>query len=177
MGIGQDKLKPFQTPLVGFTSDRLLPLGTICLPITTGTREYQTTWAIDFLVVDCPSTYNTILGRPGLNRFKAITSTYHLLMRFPTEKGIGEVRGDQVIARECYMASLNGEPSSSKENMSIEGLENRGKKTQMAAEGDLEDIILNTSIPDRTTRVGVDLPNEYRTRLGNFLVKNRDVFT
>lgn len=43
-------------------------------------------------------------------------------------------------------------------------------------EGDLEDVILDASIPDRTTRVGADLPNEYRTRLGNFLVKNRDVF-
>lgn len=58
--------------------------------------------------------------------------------------------------------------------MSIEGLEVRGEKTRMAAEpeGDLEDIILNTNIPDRTTRVGADLQNEYRVRLRDFLVKN-----
>lgn len=49
-------------------------------------------------------------------------------MLFPTEKGIGEVKGDQVIAKECYMALLKGEPSSSKENMLIEDLENRGTK-------------------------------------------------
>lgn len=134
--------------MVGFTGDRLLPLGMVYLPVTTGTGECQVTWAINFLVVDCPSAYNAILGRLGLNRFKVITSTYHLLMRFPMEKGIGEVRGDQVIARECYMASLKGESSSSKENMSIEGPEIQGEKTRMAAEpeGDLEDIVLNDNI-------------------------------
>lgn len=94
------------------------------------------------------------------------------------KKGIGEVRGDQVMARECCMASLKGEPSSSKENMSIEGLEVRGKKTRMTTEpeGDLEGIIFDTSTPDRTTRIGADLPNEYRAWLRDFLIKNQDVF-
>lgn len=89
-----------------------------------------------------------------------------------------EVKGDQVIARECYMVSLKGELSSSKENMLIEGLEARGERAQVAAEplGDLENIILNTDIPDRTTRVGADLLKEYRTRLRNFLIENWDVF-
>lgn len=136
------------------------------------------TRAIDFLVVDCPSAYNAILRRPELNRFKAIMSTYHLLMHFSMKKGIGEVSGDQVIARECYMASLKGESSSSKENMSIEGLEVRGERTRMVAEpyGDLEDIILDTNMLDRTTRVGADLPKEYGARLKDFLIKNQDVF-
>lgn len=99
-------------------------------------------------------------------------------MRFPTEKGIGEVKGDQVITRECYMASLKGELSSYKENMSIEGLESQGRETRIAAEpeGDLEDVILDASIPDQTTRIGVDLPYEYKAQLGNFLTNNRDVF-
>lgn len=71
-------------------------------------------------------------------------------MLFLTEKGIREVRGDQVIARECYMASLKGEPLSCKENMSIEGPEVQGEKTGMVAEleGDLEDIILDASMLD-----------------------------
>ncbi|GFZ19761.1 hypothetical protein Acr_28g0004660 [Actinidia rufa] len=32
----------------------------------------------DFIMVDCPSPYNAILGRPTLGGIKAITSTYHL---------------------------------------------------------------------------------------------------
>uniref|UniRef100_A0A2N9G5W9 Reverse transcriptase RNase H-like domain-containing protein n=1 Tax=Fagus sylvatica TaxID=28930 RepID=A0A2N9G5W9_FAGSY len=59
-----------------------------------------------FLVVNCPSAYNAIIGRPTLNRLRVVTSTYHLLIKFPTEHGIGEVRGDQIAARECYLASL-----------------------------------------------------------------------
>lgn len=43
MGIGLDKLRPIQTPLVGFTGDRLLQLGTINLPVMAGTGECQTT--------------------------------------------------------------------------------------------------------------------------------------
>ena len=51
-----------------------------------------------FLVVDCSSTYNAILGHPTLNSWKAVTSTYHLMIKFFTEYKVGEVRGDQVAA-------------------------------------------------------------------------------
>ena len=47
------------------------------------------------MVVDQPSVYNTIIGRPSLNKMKAITSTYHLKMKFPIEEGVREVRRDQ----------------------------------------------------------------------------------
>ncbi|GFS29200.1 hypothetical protein Acr_00g0005780 [Actinidia rufa] len=52
-----------------------------------------TVWQ-DFIMVDCPSPYNAILGRPTLGGIKAITSTYHLKMKFPTLTGIGEVKGN-----------------------------------------------------------------------------------
>ena len=61
--------------------------------------------------MDSPSSYNVIIGRPTLNRWKVTTSTYCLKVKFPTEQGIGEIRGDQVLAQECYQAVL-----SSKEN-------------------------------------------------------------
>ena len=52
-----------------------------------------------------------IIGRPTLNRWKAATSTYCLKVKFPTEQRVGEIRRDQVLARECYQAVL-----ASKEN-------------------------------------------------------------
>ena len=61
---------------------------------------------LDFLVVDCPSSYNIIIGRPTLNKWKSAMSTYYSKVKFPTENSVGEVRGDQVLARECYQAVL-----------------------------------------------------------------------
>ena len=58
-------------------------------------------------MVDCSSSYNAIIGRPTLNRWKAVTSTYHLSVKFPTEYGVGQVQGDQLAARECYLAMLS----------------------------------------------------------------------
>ena len=65
--------------------------------------------SVEFLVVDCLSAYNVIIGRPTLNKLRAVTLTYHLLVRFPTKHGIGELKGDQATARECYFASLKPE--------------------------------------------------------------------
>ncbi|GFY91372.1 hypothetical protein Acr_07g0015680 [Actinidia rufa] len=80
--------------------------GWINLPITLGTEPHQTTVWQDFIVVDCPSPYNAILGRPTLGGIKAITSTYHLKMKFPTLTGIGEVKGDQKVARQCFISAM-----------------------------------------------------------------------
>lgn len=71
---------------------------------------------------DCPSAYNAILRRPMLNQMKVVTSTYHLLLHFLTEEGVREVMGDQVVARECYVALLKGDLNP-KETMSIDSLE------------------------------------------------------
>ena len=61
---------------------------------------------MNFLVVDCLSPYNAIIGRPTLNSWKAVTSTYHLSVKFPTECGVRQVQGDQLTVRECYLAML-----------------------------------------------------------------------
>uniref|UniRef100_A0A2N9J0B4 Uncharacterized protein n=1 Tax=Fagus sylvatica TaxID=28930 RepID=A0A2N9J0B4_FAGSY len=107
MRIGKDQLRPIETPLVGFAGTSVYPLGIISLQIIAGTYPKQATKRVEFLVVDCPSAYNVIIGRPTLNRLRAVTSTYHLLVRFPTEHGIGEMKGDQAMARECYLNFCN----------------------------------------------------------------------
>lgn len=82
----------------------------------------QATKQVDFLVVDCPSTYNVILGRPTLNCLKVVTSTYCLKAKFPTPYGIGEISGDQLQARECYhvvLASRENHAQVSKEELEM----------------------------------------------------------
>ena len=60
---------------------------------------------VNFLLVDQPSTYNAIIGRPTLNALRVIVSTYHLTMKFPIGDLVGEVRGDQAESRQCYAMS------------------------------------------------------------------------
>ena len=93
-------------PLVGFGGTRVLPLGAVTLFIVVGDYPQQITKDVTFLVVDCSSTYNAILRRPTLNLWKAVTSTYHLMIKFPTDYGVGELRGNQVAACECYVAMM-----------------------------------------------------------------------
>ena len=72
------RLRSFNSPLVSFSEDKIYTKGIVMLSITAGTHPAQVTIQVDFLVVDCPSSYNVILGRPTLNRLKAVTSTYYL---------------------------------------------------------------------------------------------------
>ena len=96
------RLRPFDSPLVSFSGDRVYPRGIVTLTVIVGTYPMQLTRQLDFLVVDCPSSYNVIIRRPTLNKWKIAMSTYCLKVKFPTNNGFDEVKGDQVLARECY---------------------------------------------------------------------------
>ena len=106
MDIGKERLEPINTHLRGLSGERVLPLGSIQLVLTLGDPPCQVTTTVRFLVVDAPSAYNVLLGRPSLNDIKAIPSAYHMVIKFPTANGVGMVRGDQRMARECYSASV-----------------------------------------------------------------------
>ncbi|GAV72459.1 LOW QUALITY PROTEIN: hypothetical protein CFOL_v3_15947, partial [Cephalotus follicularis] len=69
--IPADQLKPVKTPLVDFTGEMVHPLGSINLSAVVGTAPRQTQIQMTFLVVDTPSPYNAIVGRPGLNLMEA----------------------------------------------------------------------------------------------------------
>ena len=92
MRIDRERLSPTNAPLVGFGGTKVFPLGVITLAVTAGDYPQQITKEITFLVVNCSSAYNAILERPTLNSWKAVTSTYHLMIKFPTEYGVGELR-------------------------------------------------------------------------------------
>ena len=94
MGIGREKLEPINTHLHGFSGEKVLPLGSIQLVLTLGEPPCQATTTTKFLIVDAPSAYNMLLGRPSLNAIKAIPSAYHMIVKFPTVNGVGTVRGD-----------------------------------------------------------------------------------
>ena len=93
---------------------KVQPVGTVTLPVVVGAYPQQVAKNVNFLVVDCSSFYNAIIGKPTLNSWKAVTSTFHLSVKFPMEHGIGQVQGDQLAATECYLVG-HGRASSDNE--------------------------------------------------------------
>ena len=144
----------------------MYPKGIVMLTVTAGSHPFQVTNGHNFLVVDSPSSYNVIIGRPTLNCWKAATSTYSLKVKFLTEQGVGEIKGDQVLARECYQAVL-----ASKENhtWTIE------EKTLEIIEK-LETIELVEGSPEKTTQIRTNLNPEMKEEIVSFLKDNLDVF-
>jgi hypothetical protein len=45
------------------------------------------------------------MGRSWLHKIKAIPSTLHQKLRFPTKDGVIEINGDQVAAKQCVLAA------------------------------------------------------------------------
>ncbi|XP_065619670.1 uncharacterized protein LOC136063352 [Quercus suber] len=146
MGIDRTRLIPTNASLVGFGGTRVFPLGSITLSVTVSDYPRQITKDVTFLVVDCSFAYNDILGRPTLNSWKAATSTYHLMIKFPMDYGIEELQGNQVAARECYIAILEMEDH--QQTMCIEE-----QQTVVEPVKELEEIALDESNLERTTRI------------------------
>ncbi|XP_052181931.1 uncharacterized protein LOC127794725 [Diospyros lotus] len=107
MGFTLEQLRLVRVPLVGFDGMVIHSEGLIWLPLTVGSGSHKSQVTLDFLVADVPSAYNMILSRSELSALRAVPSTYHMVLKFPTPGGIDKVRGDQRQARECYIDSLS----------------------------------------------------------------------
>ena len=173
MGIGREKLEPVNTHLRGFSGEKVLPLGSIQLVLTLGDPSCQATTTPRFLIVDAPSAYNMLLGRPSLNAIKAISSAYHMMIKFPTVSGVGMVRGDQRVARECYSASVK---QKAVDNVFMDELDMRDEVlTRPKPSEELEPVSLDDD-PEHLAYIGSKLAEDLKGLLTQFLRQNKDVF-
>ncbi|KAJ9545527.1 hypothetical protein OSB04_025234 [Centaurea solstitialis] len=102
MGIERSEIVRRSTTLIGFNGDPMNTLGEIILPVFAKGINKQT----KFNVVDYQSAYNVILGRPWIHEMKAIPSTYHQKIKFPSPWGIQEIASENKVARECYKITM-----------------------------------------------------------------------
>lgn len=86
-------------PVTGFSGDTTMTMGTIQLPVQAG----GITKIVEFSVADLPAVYNVILGTPWINSMRAVPSTYHMCLKFPTPRGIETIRGCQKESRNCFL--------------------------------------------------------------------------
>ncbi|KAJ8477245.1 hypothetical protein OPV22_020972 [Ensete ventricosum] len=103
LGLTDKDLVTLTSTLTGFIGDFISPMGAATIPVTFGGEPRLKTLMVPFMVVKLSSAYNAIIGRSTLNRLKAVISTYHRLMKFPTRAGVGEVRSDPRESRQCYL--------------------------------------------------------------------------
>jgi len=62
---------------------------------------------IRYLVVNAHSAYNVLLGRPALNRLRAVASTRHMKMKLSVLRGkVIVIKSNQQEAKRCYENSL-----------------------------------------------------------------------
>ena len=144
---------------------------------TTGTHlgrsPCQATTTARFLIVDAPSTYNMLLGRPSLNAIKAITSAYHMMIKFPTVNGVGMVQGDQRVARECYSASMK---QKTVDNIYLDELDMRDEVlTRPEPSKELAPVLLDDD-PKHLAYISSKLAEDLKNHLIHFLRHNKDVF-
>ncbi|XP_075636790.1 uncharacterized protein LOC142609033 [Castanea sativa] len=167
--IGREWLISTDAPLVGFGGTRVYLLGEVTLPITVGDYPQQIVENVTFLVVDCSFAYNAILGHPTLNSWKAVTSTYHLMVKFPTEYEVGEVKSNQVATRECYIATLEMD-----DHLPVMCIE-EWRTVAKPIEG-IEEVHLDNTKPERTTKIGNLASLPVHQALMSCLRDNQDVF-
>ncbi|GMH03833.1 hypothetical protein Nepgr_005672 [Nepenthes gracilis] len=170
----RDQMKAANGPLYGLDNEPVPMQGIVRLEVTMGTHPRSITRELAFLVVDLPSVYNAILGRPFLTAFEAVTSIPHLKVKFPTPWGVGEVLGDQEMGRTCYLSQINpAAPSRPSEDLDLRD----ETSLQQAQSGEeTEAIPLNPFDPERCVNVGRSLPPADRDKLITFLRANSDVF-
>jgi len=105
--ISPDQLRPHDGCLVGFARDQVEVRGYVDLRTTFSDDKAARTVVIRYVVVNTPSAYNLLLGRPSLNRLGAVASTKHMKMKLPSlERIVIVIKSDQKAVRKCYERNL-----------------------------------------------------------------------
>ena len=90
---------PYDEPIDGFSREKVSTHGYIDLHTVFCDGAHTKTIPIRFLVIDAPTSYNVLLGRPSLNTLEAVISAPHLAMKFLSLSGdILTIHDDQQLA-------------------------------------------------------------------------------
>ncbi|KAK0596320.1 hypothetical protein LWI29_014629 [Acer saccharum] len=142
----------------------------------------------NFVVVDIHNwPYNALLSRPFLNKARAITSTHALKIKFPTEFGVGELKGSQEMAHRANLSIFKDKAgmetlSIFKVNKEVQEdnpetfeLDPRDK-TSREKEEPTKSIVLNKAEPDKTVKIGARLTERVKRDVTNLLKEYKEIF-
>ncbi|XP_021839404.2 uncharacterized protein [Spinacia oleracea] len=116
------KIEKIHYPIIGFGGSVIHPVSIISLPLRMGNKKEFCQMDVRFLIVKDLTAYNVILGRPTLNRAKAVIVTHLMLLKFVCDdRSVSTIHGDQQQARNCYLTTLSPNAWGSGEEKDVVG--------------------------------------------------------
>ncbi|XP_057719609.1 uncharacterized protein LOC130934033 [Arachis stenosperma] len=189
MKLSEKLIQPSSGELIGFSGERVPIMGHIWLKTTMGEIPMAKSIDIQYLIVDCYSPYNIILGRPALNTFRAVVSTLHLCVKFPVQENkIATVYADHQEARQCYNAGLKPVQTKQEARPQVQAIQMSANTATLADLDPREDLgerprpmdnlqqVTLTADDNQYTYVGEALEGAERARLIQILRRNADLF-
>nr|GEV95544.1 reverse transcriptase domain-containing protein [Tanacetum cinerariifolium] len=147
-------LRGTQMDLVGFARGVVKPLGKIKLEVIFEDGGLFRTVMINFTVVRAPSPYNVIFGRTGLRSLRAVSSTIHFMVKFPTPRGIATLVTRSAIISECRRLER-------KKMVEQEVNQNINQEKEVSKRVDLtEQTLVNPTYPDQLVTIEGDLSEQ-----------------
>ncbi|GJS67653.1 reverse transcriptase domain-containing protein [Tanacetum coccineum] len=123
-------------------------------------EEHSASAWMNFMVVRSSSSYNGIIGRPGVRKLQAVLSTAHGMLKISVEGGVIILKSSKLVPLECAVVfGPEGAPSATKPI--------------------IEEIIkvsINPEYPEQTKMIGSTLTKEGRNKLYGLLQRNLDIF-
>jgi hypothetical protein len=102
MHISLEFLKPTDCSFHGIVPGSAnYPLGRVALNVCFGNRQNYRREKLDFEVMDWPSQYHAILGRPAFSRFMAVPHYTYLVLKMPGPRGVITVKGSFEVSDLC----------------------------------------------------------------------------
>ncbi|GKV49152.1 hypothetical protein SLEP1_g55918 [Rubroshorea leprosula] len=191
LGLDPALLQKYDGPIYGFNNQPVPVEGVLTLHVAFGSGRTYVTPSVRFLVVKMALSFNIVIGRPTLTKIRAVVSQSHLCMKFPTPMRIATLRGNQEVARHCYITSVT-QPTKGKDQtsevipqqildnqqvMGVEIVDNRPEdETRATPVEDVEEVLVDDRDPSRKMQIETRLNPEERAELIAFLRANNDVF-
>ncbi|GKF45492.1 hypothetical protein Tco_0132044, partial [Tanacetum coccineum] len=102
-----------------------------------------------------PSPYNGIIGRQGVRKLQAVSSTTHEMLKLPVKGGIITLKSSRLVPLECAQTLPANKPT----------VEERIK------------VAINPEYSKQIVMIGSTLTKEGRNKLCGLLYRNLDIFT
>ncbi|XP_070028598.1 uncharacterized protein [Nicotiana sylvestris] len=109
-----DQIIPASRVLNGFNMASEITKGEIILPV----NVIGTIQDTRFHIIEGDMRDNALLRRPWIHSMRAVSSTFHQMMKFPTKDGVKTIYGEQHAAKEMFavhdLAQVSTPPISEK---------------------------------------------------------------